>query len=72
MGVTTSGVRAHDVTVASAEATRQTAVAAAGSSQAAVRNAEITFYRAALASAKTNGISPAVFIDALRELGVSP
>jgi hypothetical protein len=70
MSIIKTGVVAHDNAIALAEATRQVAVAAAAS-QAAVRTAEIVFYRAALASAKTNNNSSGVeqFSTALRELG---
>jgi hypothetical protein len=54
--------------VTSLEGTRQTAVAAAAT-QAVVNSAEITFYRAALASAKANGIGIEPIIAALRSLG---
>jgi hypothetical protein len=59
----------HKATVSTAESTRQVAVAAAGSNQASVNSAEITFYRACVASAKTNSVSASVYMDALRALG---
>jgi hypothetical protein len=71
MSVTRSGVRLHDDALSAAEGARQVAVAAA-STQAAVRSAEITFFRAYLLSCRTNnggsGIEPP--LTALRELGV--
>ena len=67
MSTSNSGNKNHDATVNVAESVRQSA--AAGASQATIKTAEITFYRAALASAIANGIQPGVFISALRELG---
>ena len=58
----------HRAALQAAEMTRQSAVAAAGS-QAAVKAAEITFYRTARASAIANGLSPTPFTYALLELG---
>jgi hypothetical protein len=54
--------------VNSAEGTRQAAVAAA-STQAAINTAEIAFYRTCRTTAIANGVSPTVYIDALRALG---
>lgn len=65
-----SAKTAHNATVAIAEGTRQSAVAAAGNNQASVTAAEITFYRAALASALANGCGTAAFQSALMALGV--
>jgi hypothetical protein len=62
--------RAYDSAVIAAEGVRQTAVAAA-SSQAAVINAEITFYRAVVKAAIANGVSPSGAMVALRGLGVT-
>jgi hypothetical protein len=64
-----SGVKAHDDTVLMAEGVRQTAVATA-SSQAAVIVAELTFFRTCFKSALNNNISPSVFSEALKSLGV--
>lgn len=58
----------HEATVALNEGVRQTAVA--GAAQTAAKTAEITFYRACLASAQTNSCSAGTFLAALRELGV--
>jgi hypothetical protein len=70
MSVIKSGNFIHDSAIAAAEGVRQIAVAAAAN-QAAVRTAEITFYRAVRASCITNnsasGVSQAN--AALRELG---
>jgi hypothetical protein len=68
MSVSKSGHQVHDATVNAAEGTRQVAVAAAAS-QSAVASAEVTFYRAALASAKTNGIGIEPIVSALKSLG---
>jgi hypothetical protein len=61
---------AHKTAVNNAESVRQAAVAAA-STQAAVTAAEITYYRACLASAKTNNCGVEVYISALKSLGTS-
>jgi hypothetical protein len=68
MSISKSGNRSHDDLVNSLEETRQTAVAAA-STQAAVNAAEITFYRATLASAKANGVEIEPIVAALKQLG---
>jgi hypothetical protein len=67
---------AHQATAGNAEMTRQVAVAAAvaaggGSAaiQLAIRNAEITFYRAVVASCLANGLQSSGFREALRNLG---
>jgi hypothetical protein len=61
----------HEQAVNLAEGQRQIAVAAAAT-QAAVRSAEITFYRAVVSSCRTNNggnaIEPA--LNALHEIGV--
>jgi hypothetical protein len=71
MGPTPSGKTAHDATVNAAEGQRQTATAAAGNNQSAVRNADITFHRAFVQSALANGVSPSSSIRALQSLGVT-
>jgi hypothetical protein len=65
-----SGVPAHDAACNLAEGARQVAVAAAAT-QAAVRAAEITYYRAVVASCRTNNSSSGIEqpLQALRELG---
>jgi hypothetical protein len=68
MSIVKSGNFAHDATCVVAEATRQVAVA--GANRAAVLAAEITFYRAVVASANANGVSATQAQTALRELGV--
>lgn len=70
MATTPSGIKAHDDACIKAEAVRQAAVTP-GASQATIRAAEISYFRTCLASAKTNGLSTAVFATALRELGVN-
>jgi hypothetical protein len=71
MAISQTGVRTHDLAVAAAEAVRQTAVAAAGNNQASVTAAEIVFYRAVLASCKTNnnGAGAEAAVTALKQLG---
>ncbi len=70
MGLGKTGKKNHDDAIDHAEANRQSATRAAGVSQATVRTAEVTFYRAALASARTNGVDQGGIIHALRTLGV--
>jgi hypothetical protein len=65
-----SGKATHDEEEARVEGVRQSAIRAAGVSQATVKTAEIAYYRAALASAIANGLERGVFIGALWELGV--
>jgi hypothetical protein len=60
----------HKNNVTVAEGVRQTAVAAA-STQAAVRTAEITYYRACLSSALKNGCGVEPYMVALKGLGVT-
>jgi len=57
--------RGHQAAVLIAESIRQ----GVNGSQVNLKAAEITFYRAARASAIANGVSPAPFISALMELG---
>jgi hypothetical protein len=63
-----SGIKAHDDVVNAAEGVRQTAVAAA-SSQAAVKSAEVTYYRAVAKSALKNGCGVEAAMSALKSLG---
>jgi hypothetical protein len=60
----------HKGNVQVAESTRQAAVTAAGSSASQALAAELAFYRAVIASAKTNGVPASTYQDALRSLGV--
>jgi len=69
MSITKSGVAVHDNTCNAAEMTRQGAVAGA-TTQAAIRTAEVSFYRTCRTSAISNGLSPSQFVFALQELGV--
>jgi hypothetical protein len=71
MSTIKTGVVAHDNAVNAAEGVRQTAVAAAAS-QAAVRTAELAFYRAVRASCLSNNNAAGVeqANNALHELGV--
>jgi hypothetical protein len=68
MSVHRSGNKNFDDAVNFAEGVRQ-AACAPGMTQAACNTAEIAFYRAALASAKANGIGIEPFVSALRSLG---
>lgn len=70
MGFGKSGKPAHDNEVDRVESVRQSAAGVAGVSQATVRTAEVTYYRAALASAKANGIDQGGILHALWTLGV--
>lgn len=65
-----TGKKNHDDAIDHAESSRQSVTRAAGVSQATVKAAEITFYRAAVASARTNGVDTGGFIHALWSLGV--
>jgi hypothetical protein len=65
-------LRAHQAAVIAAEQSRRSTIAAATQNpagQVAVRNADIAFYRALLASARTNGVDAGPFVQALRLLG---
>jgi hypothetical protein len=70
MSTLKTGNSAHDAAVNLAEGARQVAVASAAS-QAAVRAAEITFYRAVVASCRANNNGSGIEqpLNALRELG---
>jgi hypothetical protein len=59
----------HRANMFAAEATRQLAMAGA-TTPAAAKAADITFYRAARASALANNCGVTTFVNALRELGV--
>ena len=69
MSITKGENRQHNDTCNLSEGTRQGAVATAAGNQATVKAAEISFYRACLASAIANGCQPGVFIRALMDLG---
>jgi hypothetical protein len=68
MSATYSENTTHRANILAAEMTRQVAVAGAAN-QAAVRTAEIAFYRTCRTSAIANSCSPAQWISALQELG---
>jgi hypothetical protein len=70
MAQSRTGKATHDAAVDAAESTRQSTARASGRTRSTVRNAEIAYYRACLASAKANGVEQGVFIGALWELGV--
>jgi hypothetical protein len=69
MSVNQSDNKAHRDAVNLAEGVRQVSVAAAGSSQSSALSAEVTFFRACIASAKTNGVPVSHYTEALRSLG---
>jgi hypothetical protein len=62
--------KAHYATIVAAEGVRQVAVAAAGSSQSAIRTAELAFARTGLKSAIANGAETASWTMLLQSLGV--
>lgn len=70
MGFGKSGKVPHDTEIERVESVRQSAAGVAGVSQATVKTAEIAYYRAALASARANGIDQGGCIHALWVLGV--
>lgn len=69
MAFAKSGKIAHDNEMDRVEAVRQSAIGVAGVTQATVRTAEIAYYRAALASAKTHGVDQGGILHALKTLG---
>jgi hypothetical protein len=75
-GLVKSDNLTHNAAVLAAEVVRQNAVASATTDAAGaliVKNAEITYHRAVVASAKANlsaGVGAAASLAALRELGV--
>jgi hypothetical protein len=72
MSTIQSDTKSHEKTVNLAESVRQVEVAAAGGSAAAVKTAEIKFYRAFVASCLANGnLESGIARAALRELGVA-
>jgi hypothetical protein len=69
MSAIRSDNKAHESACSIAESNRQAAMAAAGSSAAAVRAADVAFYRAVIASCKTNSLPFSNFTYALIDLG---
>jgi hypothetical protein len=76
MSIIVSNNKAHQTTVNFAEGTRQVAVTAAiaaggGSAtvQAAIKTAEIAYYRSCVASCVANGVESGIFRTALQHLG---
>lgn len=61
----------HDNELARGDGVRQSAVRASGASQAAAVAADIVYYQACLASAKTQGFQQGEFLKALRDLGAT-
>ena len=68
MSVIYSENSGHRAALLSAEQTRQ-ASSPPGATQVTLKVADIAFYRSALASAVSSGVSPIQFEFALRELG---
>jgi hypothetical protein len=71
MSLSKSGNKTHDDAVNAAEGTLQSAIAVA-STQAIMRTATITFYRAVLASCVTNSLDQGPSIFALQSLRATP
>jgi hypothetical protein len=71
MSLIASGISTHDSAIALAEGIRQVACAP-GASAATIKSAEITFYRAVVASCRTNNSGSGIEqpLMALREMGV--
>jgi hypothetical protein len=69
MSAHTTPSSAFNATANAAEGVRQTAVAAAAN-QAAATSAELTYFRACYKAAIANNISPSIFSNALKSLGV--
>jgi hypothetical protein len=61
----------HNANCAAAELARQVAVSAAMGVRASINLAEITFYRAVVRSALSNGCEASAAMGALRALGVT-
>jgi hypothetical protein len=70
MAVLYSENAAHKATLISLEAAKQQSIGAAAGNAAAIKNAELAYFRGARASALQNNCSPAQFSVALHELGV--
>ena len=68
MSSSSTGNKTHDATVNAAEAARQSTVVTTAS-RATVVAAEVTFFKAAVASAITNAVNPVPFMTAMREAG---
>jgi hypothetical protein len=73
MAVKITASAAHNQACAVAELTRQSAVAAAGNSQSAVKAAELAYYRTLFASSRSNNNSAdiSMIVMALKSLGVT-
>jgi hypothetical protein len=63
-----SDVKPHETTCSAAEMNRQIAVTAAAGNASAVRTAEVTFYRAVIASCVANGFEAGGFRQGLHDL----
>ena len=71
MAIVYSENSTHRANLIAAENARNTAYAAATSSQSAIKTADIVYARAALASAKANSCGVSQWQDMLRELGMT-
>jgi hypothetical protein len=73
MAIIRTGNATHDAALLAAEKTMQASIAAAAGDAAAIKTAEIQFYRTGLASATSdnNGANASHFLTALRQLGVN-
>ena len=70
MSQSKTGIVTHDTTVGLADGVQQSAVTAA-TTQATANTAAIVYYRAVLASCKTNGLDQGPPIFALKVLGAT-
>ena len=71
MSIVYSENATHRAALLAAENARNASYAAAGGNQASIKAADITYARAALASAKANNCGVSQWQDMLRELGVT-
>jgi hypothetical protein len=71
MSIPNSSNTTHNSNQYRYELTRQNAVAAAAGNQAALRSAAIAYHQSVARSAIANGVSPAISMQALRELGLT-
>ena len=69
--ISKTGNASFDATLLSAELTRQATCNVAGTSQAAMNSAHVTYYRSLLASKIANGLDCGNELIALKNLGVT-
>jgi hypothetical protein len=72
MGATVTGNLAYDAAISALEGAHQSAISAAGGSQAAVTAADVAYLNGCIAAATTFGIGLGNFQEALTELGQLP